>query len=321
MPATPMDEAELTARVSKALGRTVAPVAPLSGGASSLVYSTTIEESGEEVVVKACHPGLAPVRNRDMLRQARMHRALESTAVPVPALLAEDAGDPPEVPPFFVMRREPGDCVEVGFAPDGTFGPEVVRGRQLDTCRLMGELHRIDPDAVGLGDEPVTSLEEEVQRWTDSLNACEEDLRAGTEDVGARLLATVPPAMPSRLLHGDFRTGNVLAVDDRVTSVIDWEIWSRSDPRIDLAWFLVFVEDERRPNPTGMPSVQELLDTYESVTGSHLQDLDWFRALVRYKQTATGAFITRNARRRGAPVEPVDNSTSWLLQSARQLLG
>jgi aminoglycoside phosphotransferase (APT) family kinase protein len=321
MPAKPMDEAELTTRVGAALGHEVEPVATLSGGASSLVYSTTVKDSGDEVVVKACHPGLDPVRNRDMLRQARMHEALTGTAVPVPQVLATDAGDPPDVPPFFVMRREAGDCIEVGFAPDGTFTPEVLRGRQMDTCRLMAELHKVDPVAVGLGDEPVTSLEAEVQRWTDSLAVCDEDLRAGTEDVGERLLATVPPAMPSRLLHGDFRTGNVLAVDDHVTSVIDWEIWSRSDPRIDLAWFLVFVEDERRPTPAGMPSVQELLDQYQSVSGSDLPDLDWFRALVRYKQTATGAFITRNARRRGAAVEPVDNSTSWLLTSARQLLG
>ncbi|MGD9797459.1 MAG: phosphotransferase, partial [Acidimicrobiia bacterium] len=136
-----------------------------------------------------------------------------------------------------------------------------------------------------------------------------------------RLLATVPAAEPSALLHGDFRTGNVLAEEDHVTAVIDWEIWSRSDPRIDLAWFLVFVEDERRESPPGTPSVDELLETYVAARGAPVADLDWFRALVRYKQTATGAFITRNARRRGAPVTPVDNSTSWLLTSARQLLG
>lgn len=322
MPALPMDEAELTLRVGKALGgREVEAVAPLSGGASSLVYSSRIVDDGSEIVIKSCQPGLEPVRNRDMLRQARLHQALVGSAVPVPTVLATDAGAPPEVPPFFVMERVAGDCVEVGFMPDGTFPPEVVRGRQLDTVRLMAELHKIDPAAVGLGDEPVVSLEDEAQRWKNSLDACDEDIKAGTDDVYEALLASVPAAMPSRLLHGDFRTGNVLAVDDRVTSVIDWEIWSRSDPRIDLAWFLVFVEDERRPNPAGMPSVEDLVSTYESVSGTTLTDLDWFRALIRYKQTATGGFITRNARRRGAPVEPVDNSTSWLLVSARELLG
>jgi aminoglycoside phosphotransferase (APT) family kinase protein len=316
-----MDEQELTERVGKALGRAVAPVETLSGGGSSLVYSTTVTDTGERVVVKACQPGLEPVRNRDMLRQARAHRALLHTAVPVPPVLAEDAGEPPAVPPFFVMAFCPGICVEVGFLPpDQLPPPDQVRGRQIDTARLMGELHQVDPAAVGLADEPETTLAGEAQRWTDSLNVCDEDLRAGSEDVGERLLATLPTPLPSRILHGDFRTGNVLADGDHVTSVIDWEIWSRGDPRIDLAWFLLFVEDDRRPNPPGTPSVDELLAVYQQASGAPVDDLDWFRALVRYKQFSALAFITRNARRRGAAVEAVDNTDNWLLANARSLL-
>jgi aminoglycoside phosphotransferase (APT) family kinase protein len=321
MPALPMDEAELTRRVAAAVQAEVEPVTAMTGGTSSLVYSTTVTGSGKEVVVKSCVPGLEPVRNRDMLRQSRLHKALAGTAVPVPRVLAEDRGAPPEVPPFYVMERVPGDCIEVAMAPEGSFPPDVVRGRQLDTCRVMAELHKVDPDTVGLGDEPVVSLEAEVQRWKNSLDACDEDLKAGTDDVYDRLLATIPASIPSRLLHGDFRTGNTLAVHDRVTAVIDWEIWSRSDPRIDLAWFLIFVEDDRRPRLDGMPPVEELIDQYQAVSRVEVHDLDWFRALVRYKQTAAGAFITRNSRRRGAPVEPVDNSTAYLLVSARTLLG
>jgi aminoglycoside phosphotransferase (APT) family kinase protein len=321
MPALPMDEAELTRRVGAALEAEVASVQVMTGGTSSLVYSTVVVGSGQEVVVKSCVPGLEPVRNRDMLRQSRLHKALAGTAVPVPRVLAEDLGAPPEVPPFYVMERVAGDCIEVASAPDGTFLPEVVRGRQLDTCRVMAELHNVDPDAVGLGDEPVVALEAEVQRWKNALDVCDEDLKAHTDDIYEALLATIPPAIPSRLLHGDFRTGNTLAVDDHITAVIDWEIWSRSDPRIDLAWFLIFVEDDRRPSPAGMPSVDELIDRYTTVSGVDVEDLDWFRALVRYKQTAAGAFITRNARRRGAPVQPVDNTTASLLISARGLLG
>jgi aminoglycoside phosphotransferase (APT) family kinase protein len=256
-----------------------------------------------------------------MLRQARAQKAVEGW-VPVPKVVAEDAGDPPDVPPFFVMGFAPGECSEITFVPADQAPPaNEVRGRLLDCARMMGEMHRLDPVAIGLGDEPETTLAQEVQRWTDSLNVCDEDLKAGTEDVGERLLVTQPKALPTALLHGDFRTGNVMAEGDHVTAVIDWEIWSRGDPRVDLAWFLVFVEDPRRTPPPGTPSVEELLDTYQKAWGDTVVDLDWFRALVRYKQVSAGAFITRNARRRGAPVELVDNSQNWLLQSARELLG
>lgn len=321
MPALPMDEAELTRRVSAAVDADVEPVERVTSGTSSLVYSTTIIGSGQEIIVKSCVPGLEPVRNRDMLRQARLHRALRDTAVPVPNVLGEDTGAPPEVAPFFVMERVPGDCIEVASVPDGTFPPEVVRGRQLNTARIMAELHNVDPNAVGLGDEPEIPLADEVQRWKNALDACDEDLKADTDDVYERLVATIPPAIATRLLHGDFRTGNALAVDDHLTAIIDWEIWSRSDPRIDLAWFLIFVETPRGPSPSGMPSVEELIDQYTAVSGVELPDFDWFRALVRYKQTAAGAFINRNARRRGAAIEAVDNTTAPLLVSARALLG
>ncbi len=321
MPALPMDEAELTRRVGVALKAEVEPVQAMTGGTSSLVYSTRVANTGQEVVVKSCVPGLEPVRNRDMLRQSRLHKALAGTAVPVPRVLAEDPGQPPEVAPFYVMERVAGECVEVTQAEDGTYPPEVVRGRQLDTCRVMAELHNVDPDAVGLGDEPVVGLEAEVQRWKNAFDACDEDLKANTDDIYDRLMAMIPSSIPSRLLHGDFRSGNTLAVDDHVTAVIDWEIWSRSDPRIDVAWFLIFVEGDRRPPPAGTPSVEELIGQYQTVSGVDIPDLDWFRALVRYKQTAAGAFINRNARRRGAAVEPADNTTAPLLVAARRLLG
>jgi aminoglycoside phosphotransferase (APT) family kinase protein len=321
MPALPLDEADFTERLATALGRKVEPVSPLTGGASSLTYWSTIVDTGEKVVAKVCPPGLAPTRNRDMLRQARAQRALEGSPVPVPAVLAEDAGNPPDVPPFFVMSYAPGECVELSFQPpDALPPPDDVRGRQLETARIMGELHQLDVTGIGLGDEPEMTLSQEAQRWTDSLDACDEDLRAGSEDVGARLQETVPEGQPARLLHGDVRTGNVLAEGPHVTSVIDWEIWSIGDPRVDLAWFLLFVEDDRRTPPAGTPGVDELLDAYQASAGATVTDLDWFRALVRYKQFSAGAFIQRNARRRGAPVTVVDNTDDWLLSSARALL-
>src|SRR5690606_38928227 len=104
-------------------------------------------------------------------------------------------------PPFFVMAFEPGECVEVGSLPPERLPPPAdVRGRQLDCARIMGELHRVDPVAVGLGDEPETTLLAEVERWKAALDVCDEDLKAGTEDVAEALLGQVPAAAPTVLL-------------------------------------------------------------------------------------------------------------------------
>ncbi|MEZ5726812.1 MAG: phosphotransferase [Burkholderiaceae bacterium] len=42
-----------------------------------------------------------------------------------------------------------------------------------------------------------------------------------------------------RLVHGDFRTGNLMVDDDGVPAVLDWELACIADPMIDLGWLCV----------------------------------------------------------------------------------
>jgi len=331
VPAVPVDESELHARAEAVLGEVapgarVAPLQALQGGASSITYWTTWSAPGraeERVVLKVAPAGLEPTKNRDVLRQARLQRALAGTAVPVPRVLGEHPGGPLEIPPFFVMSFEDGACVEPNFLPpEQQLPPEEVRGRELDAARVLGELHRLDPATVGLGDEPETGLEAEVARWVDSFAACDEDLREGTEDVGAALAARIPPTGTTTLMHGDYRLGNTLSRGTTVVSVIDWEIWQRGDARVDLAWFLMMANPDAalgRKTTPGMPSNRELLDVYQAARGAEVVDMSWFDALVRYKQAAAGALIARNARRRGQ--EASAGANAGLLASARLLLG
>ena len=69
----------------------------------------------------------------------------------------------------------------------------------------------------------------------------------------------MPEALPHGICHGDYRLGNMLCDGAEVSALIDWEIWSLSDPRLDLAWFLFFTEEAKHPmasnfGPTDMPS-------------------------------------------------------------------
>jgi len=328
VPATTLDENELWARVRRVMpGHDVGELTALQGGVSSLTYWATVTVGGrtEQVVVKVAPPGLEPTKNRDVLRQSRLLEALGTTPVPVPRVLAEDPGAPPEVPPFFVMSFEAGECIEPSFLPPGDRPPpEEVRDRELHAARVLGHLHAVDPEAVGFGAEPPTTLDAEVERWMNSFAACEDDLRLGSEDVGERLRTTTPSTGSPVLLHGDYRLGNTLSLGHRVVSVIDWEIWSRGDPRVDLAWFLMMANPDPalgRPTAEGMPSDGALLSAYEETSGGKVSDLEWFAGLVRYKQAAASALIIRNSRRRGREVAPVDNARNPLLVSARHMLG
>ncbi|MBO0729480.1 MAG: phosphotransferase family protein [Acidimicrobiaceae bacterium] len=335
MPATPIDEEDLQQRAATAVvaampGTALGPLRPLQGGMSSITYRASLappEGPPEDVVIKVAPAGLAPTKNRDVLRQARLQRALTATGVPVPRVLASHPGQPPERPPFFIMSFELGDCVEPSsLKGDDRLPPQEVRERMLDAARILGVLHALNPESVGLAEgEPRVSLAEELDRWVQSLAACDEDLRVG-DDVRDRLLATIPEPGRTAVIHGDFRLGNTLSTQDRVVSVIDWEIWAIGDPRVDLAWFLMSCNPDERLNRVpadGTPETDALIDAYETARGERVSDLDWFAALVRYKQLAITALLIRNARRRGNTdhAEAMLAAVHALHASARHMLG
>src|ERR1700753_4457302 len=108
--------------------RDVSAVTPLPGGASSLTYVGRCAD--RPVVIKAAPPGVQPIAHRDVLRQARVIRALATTPVPVPEVLFDDPGDPPDVPPLFVLSFIDGISCEPLF-DDVDGGPELTLAERL----------------------------------------------------------------------------------------------------------------------------------------------------------------------------------------------
>ncbi|MEU1185529.1 phosphotransferase family protein [Streptomyces sp. NPDC005820] len=330
--------AELTERTAVAVrdwapGATVESVEPLTGGTSSLTYVATlagVPAGHERVVLKVAPPGLEPVRNRDVLRQARLMQLLARVpGVRVPKVLFSDRGAPTARQPFVAMELVPGECVEPVLVPRGAVPAARVRTRALDAARMLARLHRVDPKRTALAVEPVVTLGAEIDRWTRAFATVPEDLRAGHEAVEARLRATVPAAMMPVFTHGDYRLGNMLCDGDTVDAVIDWEIWALGDPRVDITWLTFFTDEARHPaspsdEPTGMPDKAELIDAYQEERGEPLRDMAWFEALTKYKESAATALLIKRGRKAGRltdmhrrmrPALPV------LLEEARELLG
>ncbi len=124
----------------------VSGLRPLAGGASSLTYLG--HRADRHVVVKVAPPGVRPIAHRDVLRQARIIRALSPTSVPVPEVLFDDPGDPPDVPPLFVMSYLEGIACEPLF-DDVDCGPEAVVAERFRNAiaRTLAQLHRASSPA------------------------------------------------------------------------------------------------------------------------------------------------------------------------------
>ncbi len=292
-------------------------LSPLPGGASSLTYAARVDGAPcDRVVVKMAPPGLPPLRNRDVLRQARVLRALaEVPEVAVPVVHADDRGDPPEVPPLFVMDYVPGESYEPLLTAHGSRSeppPDAqVAARALAAVQMLAALHRQDAAALGLGGEPATSLGQEHARWARALSTCAlSDTEAALERAcRLRLERGEPRPLPSVVLHGDWRLGNMQCVDRDVRAVIDWEIWSIGDPRTDLAWMMMWASaDNPGASAPGafMIAPRQLLAWYEEAAGHPVEDFGWVQCLARYKSAATTALLAKNAAKRGESGDHVE---------------
>ena len=238
---------------------------------------------------------------------------------------AADHGASAGAPPFIAMGLIPGECVEPVLAEsrDPARFAEI-RVRALDAARALAALHSVEPAQAGLGDEPVVTLADEIDRWTRAFTTVPPDLQGEYERCARALHATIPAGVPPVVNHGDYRLGNTLCAGGTVTAIIDWEIWSVGDPRIDLSWFTFFTDEAKHPampspEPTGMPTAAELLAAY----GRDLPDLPWFDALTRYKEAGASALLIKRGRKTGEMpglVRQMTPALPVLLREAEELL-
>ena len=255
--------------------------------------------------MKVAPPGLPPIAHRDVLRQARIIRALEPTEVPVPHILFDDPGEPPDIPPLFVMSFSAGTSVEPLFDSLDAGPSDLVAGRFRRAARTLAVLHRLSPADIGLADELVVAPTDEVDKWCRTMETVDQALAPGWQQVADALREATPPPIAPAIVHGDFRLGNLLAAGQDITAVIDWEIWSVGDPRVDVGWFMINSDPDtyRRTTPyRGLtPSVNELAVEYRNALDHRAPDLEWFQALACFKSTATWSLIVKHNRRRANP--------------------
>jgi aminoglycoside phosphotransferase (APT) family kinase protein len=259
-----------------------------------------------------------------MVRQARIIQELGgSLDIAVPNVLAVDVGAGVEEPPFFAMQFVKGDAWEpLQDAELLQHQIPFISGRAMSAARMLAQLHTLDPKGLELGDERSHDLKESVELWARAFRTVDPLISAGFEECEAELVHRTPAPMPDRVLHGDWRLGNMLCQRDRIRAVIDWEIWSIGDPRSDLAWFRLAADPEHPrayPDRRGMPAPDELSHAY-AVSGGGVSDLWWFDAFVRFKQSAIAALNGKRLVDSNSGINPYAEISRRLLETARNIL-
>lgn len=254
---------------------------PMLGGHSGLTYR--IAGADEEFVVKSVPPGQKAIGRHDMLRQARIMSALADTDVPVPGIRATAE----ESPAWFAMDLVRGESLEP-VLDDPAVEPELAAARMRRAAEILPALHAVPLSSLPV-DGDVLSPADELTRWARTMAAVPAELVPDAGRFEELLSARVPDPVDPVLVHGDYRLGNILSAGTEPAALIDWEIWSPGDPRVELGWFLVFADGTNFPGVgrevAGLPTAEELIDTYSAAAGP-LSDFTWFDALGRFKMAA-----------------------------------
>ena len=226
----------------------------LSGGAS--MESWAFVCAGESYVLRrAASPEVMAGRALDHAAEAALIRAARAADVPAPEVVAELA---PEdgVGSGFVMRRivgtpEPDKVLEGGATLLGDLAAALAaihRAPPPPDLPLLDPAHGVEGLAAQLaahgGDRPLIAL---GLAW---------------------LRANLPPPIQPGLVHGDFRIGNLMAEDGRLTGVLDWELAHLGDFHEDLAYGCMAVWRFGSAEPAlGLGSLEDFFGAYEANGG------------------------------------------------------
>jgi len=259
---------------------TVGPVERLKGGYSREMWSfdAWAAEAPSRPLILCTDSAVSVVSSHeaglDRVREAALLHTLHTAGLPVPDAIASGPARGPLGRPFFVMERRPGTAAIAPLHHD----PWYVEHRDQLTrqfAAMLAAIHRAEVGDAILGRRPTSDevAPQALARWAAEL-AATDGARTPTLDRAVVWLgAHLPPAPPRvTLVHGDYRTGNILhgrggSEPDGLQVVLDWELAHFGDPLEDVAWAQLVCWRVGTDRVGGLATLEEWSAAYGAATG------------------------------------------------------
>jgi len=218
--------------------RTTSGLTRLSGGATQEIWRFDLDTTdGPQPLIMRRAPGgdrRSPV-GVGLDVEAQLIAAARASGVSAPEvlhLLAPEDG----LGQGFIME----------FVAGETLGGRIVKAASLAGARetlayscgqILARIHAIDPRKFpSLAHQSPADL---IEQWHAAYRR--DSVRRPVFDLAFHELSASCPTPPvkARLVHGDFRNGNLMIGPEGLRAVLDWELAHIGDPMEDLGWLCV----------------------------------------------------------------------------------
>jgi aminoglycoside phosphotransferase (APT) family kinase protein len=223
-PAPVVDTDTLRRWVAKVSNGEVTGWRQLVSGNSRQSFVAAVRVGGRDLELVVRHDGGGgPVAGTELSleREAVVYRALAGSGVPVPRLYGVSSSL---------------QAMAISLMPGSPADPERALG---DLLGRLSDLHELDVQALVLPGLERTALGD-LELWA---RIAHQKFAEPDElvDFAFEQLRDLFPGEPEQIVlcHGDAGMGNFLALDGRVTALLDWEFCHLGDPHDDLAWITV----------------------------------------------------------------------------------
>ena len=271
-------------------------VVQFEGGQSNPTY--LLRDETRTYVMRKKPPGELLPSAHAVDREYRVMSALADTEVPVPETYLFCADESIIGTPFFVMERVPGRVLIDPLLPD--LRPVDRRALYEHFVEVLAALHRVDHEAVGLGDfgRPGNYYARQISRWSKQYRASETERIEAMDRLIDWLPENIPESDESGIVHGDYRLGNCIVhpSEPRIVSVLDWELSTLGHPLADLAYCCMsyradtghtgsFLEIDFAA--TGIPTEDEFVGRYCRLTGrDEIEHWTFYVAFALFRMAA-----------------------------------
>jgi aminoglycoside phosphotransferase (APT) family kinase protein len=241
----------------------------LTGGASRTTWAFDAV-AGQDRHALILRTGPPDEVHAGMELEARVQQRAAAVGAPVPHILAADNSAAALGNPYLICEAINGETIvrRIHRTLD-----DAARARLLQQCaEALAAIHTADSDGVGL------THADQLTEWRSRLDEMG-DTTATFEWAFRWLGAHRPPPSPPRMVHGDFRMGNLIVDEAGLAAVLDWELVHIGEVYEDLAWFCIrawrFGAPERL-GAGGLGSIETFLAAYEVASGTTV-DREAFR--------------------------------------------